>query len=101
VQARRRRKAHPHRQVQCPLCRDRGVHGGLRWGDRGNYTVARVAEQIGVVPLYRGAQYLVVRHPAKTKARAIRQLESLGYKVNLESLADTAWTTNRDNASRR
>jgi transposase len=49
-----------------------------------------VAEQIGVVPLYRGAQYLVVRHPAKTKARAIRQLESLGYKVNLESLADTA-----------
>jgi len=28
--------------------------------------------------------------PAKAKARAIRQLESLGYKVTIEPLADTA-----------
>jgi transposase len=37
-----------------------------------------------------GLDYYTRRVPAKTKARAIRQLESLGYKVTLESLADTA-----------
>ena len=30
------------------------------------------------------------RVPAKTKARALKQLESLGYRVTLEPLADTA-----------
>ena len=37
-----------------------------------------------------GLDYYTRRVPAKTKARAIRQLESLGYKVTLDSLADTA-----------
>jgi len=37
-----------------------------------------------------GADYFTRRIPAKTKARAIGQLESLGYQVTLEPLADTA-----------
>ena len=37
-----------------------------------------------------GADYFTRRIPAKTKARAIGQLESLGYRVTLEPLADTA-----------
>ena len=37
-----------------------------------------------------GLDYYTRRVPAKTKARALKQLESLGYKVTLESLADTA-----------
>jgi transposase len=37
-----------------------------------------------------GLDYYTRRVPAKTKTRAIRQLESLGYKVTLEPLADTA-----------
>src|ERR1700737_3144475 len=37
-----------------------------------------------------GLDYYTRRVPAKTKARAVRQLESLGYKVTLEPLADTA-----------
>jgi transposase len=41
--------------------------------------------------LYRdpGADYFTRRAPAKTKARAIGQLESLGYKVTIEPLAAT------------
>lgn len=37
-----------------------------------------------------GKDYYLRRVPARTKARAVRQLESLGYKVTLEPLADTA-----------
>ncbi len=37
-----------------------------------------------------GADYFSRRIPAKTKARAIGQLESLGYRVTLQPLADTA-----------
>jgi transposase len=37
-----------------------------------------------------GLDYYTRRVPAKAKARAIRQLESLGYKVTIEPLADTA-----------
>jgi transposase len=37
-----------------------------------------------------GADYFTGRQPAKTKARAIGQLESLGYQVTLQPLADTA-----------
>lgn len=37
-----------------------------------------------------GADYFTRRIPAKTKAHAIGQLESLGYRVTLEPLADTA-----------
>ncbi|KZS65285.1 IS110 family transposase [Mycobacterium ostraviense] len=37
-----------------------------------------------------GADYYTRRIPAKTKARAIGQLESLGYRVTLQPLADTA-----------
>ncbi|MGB2921246.1 MAG: IS110 family transposase [Mycobacterium sp.] len=37
-----------------------------------------------------GADYFTRRVPAKTKARAIGQLESLGYRVTLQPLADTA-----------
>jgi hypothetical protein len=37
-----------------------------------------------------GLDYYTRRVPAKTKARALKQLESLGYKVTLEPLADTA-----------
>lgn len=42
--------------------------------------------------LYRepGKDYYLRRAPARSKARAVHQLESLGYKVTLESLADTA-----------
>jgi hypothetical protein len=37
-----------------------------------------------------GADYYTRRVPATTKARALRQLESLGYRVTLQPLADTA-----------
>lgn len=37
-----------------------------------------------------GADYFTRHVPAKTKARAIGQLESLGYRVTLQPLADTA-----------
>jgi transposase len=37
-----------------------------------------------------GPDYFTRRVPAKTQARAVAQLESLGYKVTLEPLADTA-----------
>ena len=37
-----------------------------------------------------GPDYYARRQPAKTKIRAIRQLESLGYKVTIQPLADTA-----------
>jgi transposase len=37
-----------------------------------------------------GADYFTRRIPAKTKARAISQLEALGYRVTLQPLADTA-----------
>ena len=37
-----------------------------------------------------GADYFTQRVPAKTKARAIDQLEALGYCVTLQPLADTA-----------
>jgi transposase len=35
-----------------------------------------------------GADYFSLRAPSKTKARAIGQLESLGYKVTIEPLAE-------------
>ncbi len=37
-----------------------------------------------------GADYYTRRVPAKTKARAVRQLEALGYQVTLQPLADIA-----------
>lgn len=37
-----------------------------------------------------GVDYFTRHGPAKTKARAIGQLESLGYRVTLQPLADTA-----------
>jgi transposase len=37
-----------------------------------------------------GADYFTRRIPAKTKARAIGQLEALGYRVSLQPLTDTA-----------
>ena len=37
-----------------------------------------------------GADYFTRHAPAKTRARAIGQLESLGYRVTLQPLADTA-----------
>jgi transposase len=37
-----------------------------------------------------GVDYYTVRTPAKAKARAVRQLETLGYTVTLQPLADTA-----------
>jgi len=37
-----------------------------------------------------GASYYTARQPAKTKARAVSQLETLGFRVTLEPLADTA-----------
>lgn len=37
-----------------------------------------------------GADYFTRRVPTKTKARAIGQLEALGYRVTLQPLADTA-----------
>jgi transposase len=42
--------------------------------------------------LYRdpGADYFTRRIPAKTRARAIDQLEALGYRVTLTPFADTA-----------
>ena len=42
--------------------------------------------------LYRdpGADYLTRRVPDKTKAHAINQLETLGYRVTLEPLTDIA-----------
>jgi transposase len=38
----------------------------------------------------RGIDYYTVRKPAKAKARAVSQLEALGYTVTLKPLADTA-----------
>jgi hypothetical protein len=37
-----------------------------------------------------GPDYYTRRVPAKTKARAVRQLESLGYRVTLEPITHTA-----------
>jgi hypothetical protein len=37
-----------------------------------------------------GADYYTMGKPAKTKARAVRQLEALGYTVTLIPLAETA-----------
>jgi transposase len=37
-----------------------------------------------------GAEYYTVRKPAKAKARAVSQLEALGYTVTLKPLAETA-----------
>jgi hypothetical protein len=37
-----------------------------------------------------GADYFTTRSPTRTKARAIGQLESLGFRVNLQPLTDTA-----------
>ncbi len=37
-----------------------------------------------------GADYFTRRTPTKTRARAVGQLEALGYRVILEPLADTA-----------
>jgi transposase len=37
-----------------------------------------------------GASYYTARHPARTKARAIDQLETLGYRVTLEPLTESA-----------
>jgi transposase len=37
-----------------------------------------------------GPDYYTRHHPAKTKARAIKQLETLGYKVTLEPLIEVA-----------
>jgi transposase len=36
-----------------------------------------------------GADYYTVRKPAKAKARAVSQLEALGYTVTLTPLAET------------
>lgn len=38
----------------------------------------------------RGIDYYTLRKPAKAKARAVSQLEALGYTVTLKPLADTA-----------
>jgi hypothetical protein len=56
------RDPHPHRQLQLPLCRDRGVDRRSRRGKRGNHAVTGMAEQETVVRLNRGAQHLVMRH---------------------------------------
>jgi hypothetical protein len=37
-----------------------------------------------------GADYYTMRKPAKAKARAVSQLEALGYNVTLTPLAETA-----------
>jgi len=37
-----------------------------------------------------GADYFTTRKPGQARARALRQLEALGYRVTLEPLADTA-----------
>ncbi len=37
-----------------------------------------------------GANYYTARRPTQTKARAISQLETLGYRVTLEPLSNTA-----------
>jgi len=45
------RDPHPHRQLQLPLCRDRGVDRRSRRGKRGNHAVTGMAEQETVVRL--------------------------------------------------
>ncbi|UGT90469.1 hypothetical protein LTS72_19425 [Mycobacterium ostraviense] len=37
-----------------------------------------------------GANYYTAHQPARTKTRAIHQLESLGYRVTLEPLTESA-----------
>jgi transposase len=37
-----------------------------------------------------GANYYTAHQPARTKSRAINQLESLGYRVTLEPLTESA-----------
>ncbi|MDT5290217.1 MAG: transposase [Mycobacterium sp.] len=37
-----------------------------------------------------GADYYTARQPARTKARALSQLETLGYRVTLEPLTESA-----------
>ncbi len=46
-----------------------------------------------------GADYYTRRQPTKSKARAIAQLEALGFHVDVQPLAATAWpvgTTERN-----
>ena len=59
------RNAHPHRQLQSALGRDRSVNGGPRRGERGNHAVTGVAEHKTVVRLNRGAQHLVMRQKGR------------------------------------
>jgi len=37
-----------------------------------------------------GANYYTAHHPARTKARALNQLQTLGNRVTLQPLTDTA-----------
>ena len=54
------RQPHPHRQLQRPLCSDRGINRRPRRGERGAHPVAGVLEQKPAVRLDRPAQHLVV-----------------------------------------
>jgi hypothetical protein len=68
----------------------RSRNGVFRSGSRRFWPIARSASHRRTPPRHTGRTSLTRRVPAKTKARAVRQLESLGYKVTLEPLADTA-----------
>ncbi len=46
-------RSHPHRQLKCPLCSDRGVDSGFRRRERSNDSVAGVAEQLAAMCLNR------------------------------------------------
>ena len=49
------RHAHPHRQLQRPLCSDRSINRRARRRERGDHAVAGVAEQKAVVRLDRAS----------------------------------------------
>ncbi len=60
------RQSHPHRQLQCPLRSERGIHCGSRRGERRAHPVAGVLEHVSAVRLNRPVQHLVMggqRHP--------------------------------------
>ena len=65
------RDAHPHRQLQRPLCSDRSINRRARRRERGNHAVTGVPEQKTVVRLDRGAQHLVMRPKGRPHRRRV------------------------------
>ena len=59
------RNAHAHRELQLPLRGNGGIDCGLRRCERGDHTVAGVAEQVAVMRLDRALQHPVMRQKGR------------------------------------